>query len=698
MSTTAPAAQDHALLLLREMLGPSASFRDGQWTAIQKVVESRGRLLVVQKTGWGKSIVYFIATRMLRDHGAGPTLLISPLLSLMRNQLEMAARLGIRALSINSTNSEKWDAVEDALHRDECDLLMVSPERLANERFQSTTLRRMRRGIGLFVVDEAHCISDWGHDFRPDYRRILGVLRHLPARMPVLATTATANNRVIDDVLQQLGPDLSLLRGPMRRHSLRLQNIELPRAEQRLAWLAEHVPHMAGSGIIYCLTIDDCERVAGWLRERGDEAAAYHAGLDDEHRDILEHRLVKNDVKALVATVALGMGFDKPDLGFVVHYQRPGSVIAYYQQIGRAGRAVSNADAVLLFGGEEDERIVEYFIDNAFPSAEEVRGVIEALKSCAGLRWGELQQRADVSRARLEKLLRLLEVEGAIAHENGVYFRTASAWTFDERRIEHITTQRRHELRRMRDYTYTRRCLWEFLQRELDDPKITACGHCGNCSTAKFPVNVDHRLEAEAAEYLRKDYRIIAPRLNWPPYSGTGWSGRIPPELRVSEGRALCRYGDDGWGTQVRVGKYTANRFSEPLVRAAAELVREIWRPEPFPAWVTCVPSRRNPMLVRDLAERLAVALGLPFRGALQKMKDTPEQKLLRHGAHQVRNVADAVEVVGAEVVHAPVLLVDDMVDSRWTMTVCGALLRKAGVPVVYPFALADSHGAGDGE
>jgi ATP-dependent DNA helicase RecQ len=696
MLTAAPTAEEQAFSLLRTMLGPSAAFRDGQWSAIRTMFQERGRLLVVQKTGWGKSIVYFIATRMLRDAGAGPTLLISPLLSLMRNQLDMAQRLGIRALSINSTNAEKWDAVEDALRDDECDLLMVSPERLANERFQSATLRLMRRGIGLFVVDEAHCISDWGHDFRPDYRRILAVLRCLPDRMPVLATTATANNRVIDDVLQQFGPKLALIRGPMRRHSLRLQNIELPRAEERLAWLAEHVPRMSGSGIIYCLTIDDCERVSGWLRERGIDAASYHANLEDEQRGALERRLLHNKVKALVATVALGMGFDKPDLGFVVHYQRPGSVIAYYQQIGRAGRAIANADAVLLFGGEEDDRIVEYFIESAFPSADETRAVLKLLESCSGLRWGELVQRVDISRVRLEKLLRLLEVEGAVGREKGVVFRTVTAWTFDDQRIAHITAQRRHELQRMRDYTYTRRCLWEFLQRELDDPRTEPCGHCSICSPAKFSTAVDHRLEAQAAEYLRKDYRIIEPRLSWPSGGAEGWSGRIKPELRVSEGRALCRYGDDGWGTQVRVGKYTAQRFCEPLVRAAAELVRELWRPEPFPEWVTCVPSRRNPMLVRDLAERIATELRLPFRSALVKVKDTPEQKLLHNSAHQVQNLAGAVQVATAEVHAGPVLLVDDMVDSRWTMTVCGVLLRQAGVEVVYPFALADSRGSGD--
>ncbi len=692
-ATATVTSADYALDLLRSMFGDDADFRDGQLNAIRTLVEERGRLLVVEKTGWGKSIVYFIATRMLRDSGSGPTLLISPLLSLMRNQLDMAQRLGIRAVTINSTNSTDWAHIEKKLALNDADLLMISPERLASDRFRST-LKHLRRGFGLFVVDEAHCISDWGHDFRPDYRRILNILRHLPKSVPVLATTATANNRVIQDVLQQIGPDLRLIRGPMRRHSLRLQNIELRTREERLAWLAQHIPTLAGSGIVYCLTIDDTERVAEWLRQQNIDALPYHAGLSDEQRDDLERRLLANRVKALVATVALGMGFDKPDLGFVIHYQRPGSVIAYYQQIGRAGRAVPSAGAVLFYGGEEDDRITQYFIDTAFPTPDEACAVIGVLEKETAVRWGELLHKVDVSPGRLEKILKLLEVEDAVGREKGMIYRTTTPWKLDEQRVQRITMQREQELQRMRDYTVTRRCLWEFLQRELDDPTPTRCGHCANCVPMKFTVLPDHHLRSAAADYLRKEYRIIEPRAVWPAGAPEGWTGRINFGLRVAEGRALCRYGDDGWGRQVRVGKYSAARFCDPLVLAAVELLRDTWQPNPFPEWVTCVPSRRNPLLVRDLAERIASGLNIPFRAAIVKVKDTPEQKLLHNSTHQVRNLVGALQIDGKELLTSPVLLVDDMVDSRWTMTVCGALLRQRGVAVVYPFALADSRGA----
>ncbi|MGB3512832.1 MAG: RecQ family ATP-dependent DNA helicase [Microcoleaceae cyanobacterium] len=323
------------------MNNPTAEFRDGQWKAIEAITENQSRLLVVQRTGWGKSFVYFLATRLLRDEGKGITLLISPLLALMRNQIAAAERIGIRAKTINSSNSEEWEEVENDLIAGKVDILLISPEKLANEKFRENILIPVAKNIGLFVVDEAHCISDWGHDFRPDYRRIVRILQALPENIPVLATTATANNRVVDDILVQLGSKLKISRGSLTRDSLLLQNIYLPISASRLAWLAEYLPNIPGSGIIYTLTVRDAERVSNWLKSQGINVEAYH-GKKKEIREELEVQLLNNEIKALVATVALGMGFDKPDLGFVIHYQRPGSVIHYYQQVGRAGRAFNN--------------------------------------------------------------------------------------------------------------------------------------------------------------------------------------------------------------------------------------------------------------------------------------------------------------------------------------------------------------------
>lgn len=380
-----------ALELLRLALGDAAAeFRDGQWEAIDALVNRRERLLVVQRTGWGKSSVYFISTRILRDRGRGPTLIVSPLLALMRNQIEAAERLGVRAFTVNSTNRDDWPDIERAVRRSEVDALLVSPERLANEEFVEKVLLPIAERIGLLVVDEAHCISDWGHDFRPDYRRLVNILQRMPANIPILGTTATANNRVIEDVQNQLG-DIGIHRGSLMRSSLALQTIQLPTQAARLAWLAEHIAALPGTGIVYTLTKRDAKQVADWLQSHGIESQAYFGGVDgagfedsDAFLQHLEQQLLRNDIKVLVATAALGMGYDKPDLGFVVHYQAPGSIVAYYQQVGRAGRAIDHAVGILM-SGEEDSQIHEYFRRSAFPKETWVRAILDELEESDGL-------------------------------------------------------------------------------------------------------------------------------------------------------------------------------------------------------------------------------------------------------------------------------------------------------------------------
>lgn len=688
--------------LLRQMLGPAAQFRDGQWEAIEAIVGRRERLLVVQRTGWGKSLVYFLATKVLREAGRGPTLLISPLLSLMRNQIAMAERLSVRAATIHSENFADWPATASALRENRCDLLMVSPERLGNREFLQTLLPLVQGQIGLFVVDEAHCISDWGHDFRPDYRRIVRVLRHLPAGVPVLCTTATANDRVVRDVQSQIA-GLNALRGPLVRPSLKLFTIKRDDQAERLAWLAQTLPRLAGSGIIYTLTIQDARRVAEWLQRRGLPVRQYHADLPAEQRVQLEQMLLENNVKALVATVALGMGFDKPDLGFVIHFQRPGSVVAYYQQVGRAGRAVDEAFGILLSGREDDE-IVDYFIRTAFPPAEVMEEVLEKLERSAGLTLDGIVAQTNHPRGVIEKALKLLEVDDAVVREKSVYHRTANRWTPDVLRAEQVTQLRRAEVAQMRAYVGHTGCLMEFLARALDDPSPAPCGRCMNCTgdTTRQPLPAS--LIQEAVGFLRGDALEITPKKRWPvpvlPELREAWpaavgeTSAIPETLRPCPGRVLCIWGDAGWGREVAHGKYQAHRFSDALVEAVAELVRQRWKPEPLPAWVAAVPSLRREALVAEFAGRVAGQLGLPFRPVLQKARETPPQKEMQNSATQLRNLLGAFTVAG-EISAEPVLLVDDVVDSGWTLTVLAVLLRQHGSGPVYPLALAKSSPGG---
>jgi ATP-dependent DNA helicase RecQ len=681
--------RDDAEALLRRLTdNPSAEFRDGQWAAIQSLVERRGRALVVQRTGWGKSAVYFVATRLLRDQGAGPTILVSPLLALMRNQIQAAERAGVRAVTINSENRDDWSAIEAQVRSGEVDLLLISPERLNNPRFRRDVLPDLLGTVGLVVVDEAHCISDWGHDFRPDYRRIGHVLAQLAPGIPVLCTTATANDRVVDDVVEQLGEGIEVVRGPLERESLALGVLDLPDPAHRLAWLAQAIPELPGSGIVYCLTIADSERVATWLKLQGIDAVAYSGGSDQDERVRTEDALLANDVKVVVATSALGMGFDKPDLTFVIHYQAPGSAVAYYQQVGRAGRGIGQSFGWLLRGGEDGD-IQDWFIRTAFPSREQAEGVIDLLAGRGGpVKLGEIEVEVNVRHSRLEGMLKVLDVEGAVERTERGWQRTKADWAYPADRVERVTALRRVEQEAMREYASSDGCRMAFLRRQLDDPMAVPCGRCDRCTGALLDPSVPTELIAEAGAFLRSARLYIEPRKRWPNGLGDP-KGNIGPAERVEEGRALSVWGDGGWGSVVRAARSSGQPVSDELIDAAVRLV-QAWAPEPAPEWVTAVPSTSP--VVADAAERLAAALGLPFHDVLARRGEPRPQAEMENSANQVGNVYRSFKVK-AYVPESPGLLVDDLVDTRWTLTIAGMMLRIAGAGPIHPLALATAKG-----
>ena len=682
-----------ALELLRVGSGrPDATFRDDQEDAIAHLVEGRGRLLVVQKTGWGKSFVYFIATKLLREASNGPALLISPLLALMRNQIAAAERMGVRAVTINSDNRDDWTAVEAKLNRDEVDILLISPERLANERFRDQVLVRIAPRISLLVIDEAHCISDWGHDFRPHYRLLERIVRTLLPNLRLLATTATANNRVMEDLQTVLGPNLHVVRGELNRDSLALQTIRIRSQAERMAWLAERVPALPGHGIIYALTVRDANQVAEWLRIKGVNVEAY-TGETGDRREALEHALLNNEVKALVATTALGMGYDKPDLAFVIHFQTPGSVVAYYQQVGRAGRALDAAYGVLL-SGEEENDINAWFIQTAFPTQDEVARLLGALEDHPdGLSVPEIEGLVNLSRGRIQKAIDLLALESpAPIAKDGPKWQLTAARLDDSfwNRARRLTDLRRGEQQQMQDYVSLQNGHMEFLIRALDGDTT----HVRSPVLPPLPNAVDPALVQEAIAFLRRTSLPIEPRKKWPPGGLPQYrlNGQIPRALQAQDGKALCVWGDAGWGNLVRLGKYHDHHFADDLVAACAAMYRE-WNPRPAPSWVTCVPSLRHPDLVPNFAERLAAALGLPFHVVIIKTDNRPEQKTMANSTQQARNVDGSLALSGAAIPPGPVLLVDDMVDSRWTLTVAAWLLRSNGSGEVWPLALSETGG-----
>lgn len=683
---------DKALKYLKQTFGNQADFREGQWEAIKYAVDNK-KALIVQQTGWGKSIVYFIATKILRDKGKGPTILISPLLSLVRNQIDSASKLGINAVSINSQNVDDWDDVKNKLKTDNCDILLISPEQLANRKRFNELISYLSKGIGLFVVDEAHCISDWGHDFRPDYRRITNVIKTLPPNVPVIATTATANNRVVEDISCQLG-DLEVSRGPLVRASLKIQVIKLNDQAERMAWLAENVPKMPGVGIIYCLTVSDCNKVSKWLQKNDVDARPYNGGLEAEDRKTLENQFGNNKIKCLVATVALGMGYDKADIGFVIHYQRPGNVVSYYQQIGRAGRRLDNAYAILL-NGHEDDAIQEYFINAAFPTQTEMRDIVNILeKSENGLKKGQILGMVNMQLNRLEKCIKYLEVENVISKgSDGSYFRTVNEWSPDMSKSEMVTKRRYEELQEMKQFVDLEKCYMQYIAEKLDDHSAKECGKCARCLDQEiFPASVDQVKVLEAIEFLKGEFIEIEKRKQWPAGIKTETKNKIPDQFQVENGRALCAFGDAGWGKFIHDDKYLNNYFRDELVTASVDLILEWLHGKIENMDVAYIPSLSKPELVKTFAHRVAKSLNIPCLELIDKIKTTRPQKELENSVYQCKNAFDGFSVKG-NLNNRDILLIDDMVDSKWTLTVCGYLLKEKGARLVYPFAIASTAG-----
>lgn len=707
------ATRQEALDVLRELVGhPEAEFHDGQFEAIDALVDGGRRALVVQRTGWGKSAVYFVSSLLLRRRGAGPTLIVSPLLALMRDQVAAAARAGVRAVAINSANQLEWDSILAQLAGDEVDVLLVSPERLTNPSFRENQLPELIRRTGLLVIDEAHCISDWGHDFRPDYRRISDLIAQLPGTVPVLATTATANSRVVHDIEEQLGAGVLTIRGSLGRESLRLGVLNLSDSRDRLGWLLTHLADMPGSGIIYALTVSAAEDTARLLSEAGHDVLAYTGRTDPADRERAEQLLKDNRVKALVATSALGMGFDKPDLGFVIHLGAPSSPVAYYQQVGRAGRGAANAD-VLLLPGREDRDIWQYFATASMPSEEKAAAVLSALSGAGtALSTVALEARVDLRRTPLELLLKVLAVDGTVERVGGGWRATGQPWVYDAERYARIAEARVDEQDSMVIYQDTAGCRMEYITSVLDDESAQACGRCDNCAGTWFPVDVAAAAADAAGQTLRRAGVALEPRLQWPSGMdrlGVAVKGKIKAEESVAEGRVLARLTDLGWGGALRAlfsPGAPDMEVAPEMLQACVQVLREWsagdgrnpgWSGAGRPAAVVSVPSRSKPMIVESLARGIAEIGQMPYLGALQLDHGGPSGSRGGNSAYRLAGVWERL-AVGSELQDAlqqyqgrSVLMVDDLSDSRWTMTIAGRALRRAGAGAVLPLALAQA-------
>lgn len=680
-----PTIYKDALAIIKRLYGPSAAFRDGQYEAIEATMTQK-RTLVVQKTGWGKSLVYFVCTKLMRQQRAGVTMVVSPLLVLMENQLEAAKKIGLRCDMLNSTVKDRKEDILNALEQNELDLILVTPETLFS---QSVRSRLQNIKIGLFVIDEAHCISDWGHDFRLEYGNLKSIIAQLPSNVPILGTTATANDRVVADLQRQFGQNVYISRGPLTRESLYIQVINKEDKIERYAWILENLPKLPGSGIIYCLTQRDCDYLAGFLKKNGISAAAYYARQGEAGEEInreIERKFSKNKLKVIVATIKLGMGYDKGDIAFVIHYQMPTNIVSYYQQIGRAGRNIDKA-YIFLMHGKEDEDILNYFINSAFPSQRETEEIIKCIGDNDGAKESQIAIAMNMRSSRMKKAIEFLQNDGFIRKDGYHYYLTPKRFVYDWEHYEKITTIRRQEMEQMKSLVRTKECYSRYIVSCLDDKSARKCGHCSNClggeliSSAVSP----HYLHL-AEDYVNKQIMEIEPRKMWAASSETR---ATKLEYMNQTGICISKYGDPGYGELVKRGKYSKEgRFCDELIGKSVELLRMFVRENNI-SHICCVPSLRSD-IVRNFAVRVARGLNLEFTDILEK---TParQQKEMENSAHQCANAYRSFFVKKNAKVPRNILLIDDVVDSRWTFTVCGYRLMEAGAEKVYPFALADS-------
>ncbi|VEG26811.1 RecQ family ATP-dependent DNA helicase [Actinomyces howellii] len=746
-STTDSPVRLRAEAVLRELVAePGARLHDDQWTAIEALVSEHRRALVVQRTGWGKSAVYFVATVLLREgwgrwapgdplpspgsrSGAGATVIISPLLALMRDQVAAARRAGIRATTMNSANVTQWESVEAQVRAGEIDVLLVSPERLNNPVFREEVLPHLAADAGLVVIDEAHCVSDWGHDFRPDYRRIRTLLEDLTPSTPVLATTATANARVTADVAEQLAggsaggssPEVLVLRGSLDRSSLHLAVRRLGSPAARLAWLTEYVRRAQGAGIVYCLTVAAAGEVAQRLREAGLEVAAYTGQTDAAERERLEAELKDNRLRALVATSALGMGFDKPDLRFVVHMGAPSSPVTYYQQVGRAGRGVERAEVILL-PGAEDRAVWDWFGAQGFPAEAQVREVLAALEEAGDegpVSTSVLGAVTSLRRSRLESMLKVLDVDGAVRRVRGGWEATGLPWVYDDERYRRVEAARLAEQEAMERYEALRApaCRMAFLRGALDDPQMPAgwrCGACDLCGGLSLPGAPDAQDVAAAVESLSRIGVALEPRRQWPVGMSRldlpGLRGRIPDSERAGEGIAVGRLDGLGVSAALRAvldqdgDTQVPPALRDPVLEVADRLGARIDAEDAGPAdagsggltaglVVVIVDSRSRPGLVRQLGRAVAHRLATRPLGVVEARGEPGRHDV--GSAFRLAQVARSLSLDSwsrnalAELQGARVVLVDDWTDSGWTLTVAARLLLRAGAATVHPLVLA---------
>lgn len=661
--------------LLREQFGLQ-KFHPEQRSIIEHLVQGK-RVLAIQRTGWGKSLCYQL-TSFYYPH---MTLVFSPLKALMRDQCQRCNEIYHipSALVSSDFSPEENDETLKKATEGKIKILYIAPERLDNPSWQTYVLQM---NISMVIVDEAHCISTWGHDFRPHYRRIVTLLSGLPDNVPVLALTATANRRVEQDIKQQVGINAIVKRGSMLRPNLHLNVIHCDGDREKLAYLAVHIPRWRGSGIIYTGTQNSAEMVAAFLQQQGVKAEYYHAGREDSERQLIEQGLMTNQYKVICSTNALGMGIDKPDIRFVVHYHIPASPIHYYQEIGRSGRDGKDSICVLLYDAE-DLNIQHHFIQGAKPSGQQYEKVLTLIRSDPqGWRLNDLLLDTGFSRNALQNILVDLEDQGLLQRMKldgkTTLYRSGNLGEIDVTLYESVRVQKELELADMEKYAQKDDCLMDYLASYLGDNSGTCCGTCGNCNPQSWiSLPIPQSISANVVNFLE---RIFLPRI--------GKRGNIKQPVHEA-GWALSYHGNTRIGKLVRASKYEgAGPFAEELVDRAVEVIRTRYPVVELEA-VISIPPTKSGNLVEDFARRVAGKLGLPYMSVLIKQRTTQEQKVCTNALQKKKNVKGAFVISDfSQMMGRTFLMIDDIYDSGYMLREVGVTLMQAGARAVYPLTI----------
>lgn len=649
-------------------------FYNKQWGTIEKILKGE-RVLLIEKTGFGKSLCFQFPAILFK----GTTVIFSPLIALMRDQVKNLNSLGISAKCINSEQTpEENSQIISETKEGKLKILYIAPERQENSEWIEAT-RQMN--LSMVVVDEAHCISVWGHDFRPSFRRILNLVNLLPKGMPVLATTATATKKVEADIAQQMGGNLTIIRGNLMRENFRLFVIKVNSEDEKLIWLGKNLSKLPGSGILYTGTRVDTEIYSKWFEYLKIPSIGYNAGLDPDSRIAIENGLMKNQWKCVISTNALGMGIDKPDIRFIIHTQIPQSPVHYYQEIGRAGRDVDPAD-IILFYNPEDRDLPEAFIEGGRPAIPKYEKVIEAVKSeLLGER--ELMRRTNLKQTQI-RVIKADLVEQNIIREVTIgrskkFEYISGAPKLNPKAFEELRALKTADLEKMIGYVETKGSRMKYLCDFLGDSDDRFFKNCDNTGLQKLKVTITPDWTEKLQAY-RENYF---------------------PELKVEtkgsnlvNGVAASYYGVSNVGAAIHRSKYeNGGNFPDFLLRFTLKAFRKKFDQEKFDM-ILYIPPTKSGELVKNFAIKISQVLKFPISHNLRKQRQISEQKVFENSYLKADNVRDAfIYNNSTEIEDKSILLIDDIFDSGATVKEIGRYLTNSGAKKIAPLVIAKTVG-----